>query len=120
EDVDLEEYTASTAMIAIQGPKAPSIVAGLADFDVESIGRFQHTTGHIGDISAAFCRTGYTGEDGFELVVPANAAAGAWNALRSAGATPCGLGARDALRIEAGYPLYGHEIDESTTPVEAV
>ncbi|HXG24835.1 MAG TPA: glycine cleavage T C-terminal barrel domain-containing protein, partial [Chthonomonadales bacterium] len=79
-------------------------------------------TSSVGELlgcSAVFCRTGYTGEDGFELIVPAKNAETVWRTLLAAGGLPCGLGARDALRIEAGYPLYGHEIDETTTPVEA-
>ncbi len=118
--VELTDNTDATAMIAVQGPKAPDAVAKLAgDPGLLSLRRFQYAQGSIGGASATFCRTGYTGEDGFELIVPAGDAEAVWNALRDAGAVPCGLGARDALRIEAGYPLYGHEIDDDTNPVEA-
>ena len=118
--VELTDNTAATAMIAVQGPKAPGAVATLAgDPTLLSLRRFQYAQGSIGGASATFCRTGYTGEDGFELIVPAGEADAVWNALRNVGAVPCGLGARDALRIEAGYPLYGHEIDDGTNPVEA-
>lgn len=118
--VTIEDNTAATAMIAIQGPEAPELVAELADdASLLTIGRFHYTNGTIGGASATFCRTGYTGEDGFEVIVAADQATQLWNALIVGGATPCGLGARDALRIEAGYPLYGHEIDDTTTPVEA-
>jgi len=81
--------------------------------------RFQYAEGAIAGARATFCRTGYTGEDGFEIIVPAAQASTVWASLAQRGAVPCGLGARDALRIEAGYPLYGHEIDDETSPVEA-
>jgi aminomethyltransferase len=118
--VRIDNQTEQTAMIAVQGPNAPRLVAELADNpSLLNIDRFQYTTGTIAGAEATFCRTGYTGEDGFELIVPAARAADVWEALISKGATACGLGARDALRIEAGYPLYGHEIDDTTSPVEA-
>lgn len=119
EDVEIDDHTAATAMIAVQGPNAPEMVDRLADTDLSRLGRFEHAEGRIGGVGATFCRTGYTGEDGFEVIVPGSAAPALWRALIDAGGAPCGLGARDALRIEAGYPLYGHEIDDSTTPVEA-
>jgi aminomethyltransferase len=116
----LADNTASTAMIAVQGPNAPEMVASLAgDPGLLSLKRFQYAQGKIAGGAATFCRTGYTGEDGFELIVPAETARAVWSELKSAGAVECGLGARDALRIEAGYPLYGHEIDDETSPVEA-
>jgi aminomethyltransferase len=118
-ETDIEEYTDQTAMIAVQGPAAVALVDSLTDKDLTGVERFGWTDGHIAGAYTAFCRTGYTGEDGFELITPAQTAVSVWNALVSAGAVPCGLGARDALRIEAGYPLYGHEIDDTTTPVEA-
>ncbi|HLV80565.1 MAG TPA: glycine cleavage system aminomethyltransferase GcvT, partial [Chthonomonadaceae bacterium] len=118
--VTLDDRTEQTAMIAAQGPQAPQLVADVAsDPGLLALGRFQYGTGIIAGASATFCRTGYTGEDGFEIIVPAANAIVVWNALQQAGATPCGLGARDALRIEAGLPLYGHEIDDTTSPVEA-
>lgn len=119
EEVEIADMTAATAMIAVQGPRAPEMVDRLAETDLSRLGRFEHAQGTIGGVAATFCRTGYTGEDGFEVIVPAEAAPALWRALVEAGGVPCGLGARDALRIEAGYPLYGHEIDDSTTPVEA-
>ncbi len=115
----IDEYTERTAMIAVQGPNAPALVNDLADKDLLTLDRFAFTDGYVAGAYTAFCRTGYTGEDGFELIVPADKAEAVWDAVVEAGAMPCGLGARDALRIEAGYPLYGHEIDDSTTPVEA-
>ncbi len=119
-DVSIEDRSAETAMIAVQGPHAPALVARLTGApELLGLKRFQYATGNLFGASAILCRTGYTGEDGFELIVPAEQADSVWNGLVAEGATPCGLGARDALRIEAGYPLYGHEIDETTTPVEA-
>lgn len=118
--VQIAHNTAATAMIAVQGPGAPAMVSSLAsDPALLSLKRFQYAQGTIGGAHATFCRTGYTGEDGFELIVPAPYAAALWSELCAAGAVQCGLGARDALRIEAGYPLYGHEIDDTTNPVEA-
>lgn len=119
--VTIDDITLSTAMIAVQGPAAPSLVAKLAsDPSLVDIGRFHYTAGVIAGAQATFCRTGYTGEDGFEIIVPVAVAVEVWQDLISAGAVPCGLGSRDALRIEAGYPLYGHEIDDTTSPVEAL
>lgn len=116
----LDNRTSATAMIAVQGPEAPQAVAELSGTpDVLNLDRFQYADGAIAGAPATLCRTGYTGEDGFEVIVGAADARRVWTALANAGATPCGLGARDTLRIEAGYPLYGHEIDEETTPVEA-
>jgi aminomethyltransferase len=119
EDVEIQDRTAETAMIAVQGPRAPELVDSLTEDNLAGLDRFEHKQGRIGESAATFCRTGYTGEDGFEVIVPRAAAASLWRTLVDAGGVPCGLGARDALRIEAGYPLYGHEIDDSTTPVEA-
>jgi len=119
--VTIEDNSGATAMIAVQGPKAPQTIATMCGTDtLLALPRFHYTTGVIESVAATFCRTGYTGEDGYEVIVPAESAERVWDALAAAGATPCGLGSRDALRIEAGYPLYGHEIDDTTTPVEAL
>jgi aminomethyltransferase len=116
----LADESAQTAMIAIQGPQAPEMTAQLCgDAAILEIGRFHCARAGIAGAEALLCRTGYTGEDGFEVIVPAEQAAAVWSALVTAGAAPCGLGARDVLRIEAGYPLYGHEIDDRMGPVEA-
>ena len=119
DSVIIDDYTDRTAMIAVQGPDAPALVNALSDSDLLGTDRFAFADAKVAGAPAAVCRTGYTGEDGFELIVPAEQAVKLWDALAGAGAVPCGLGARDALRIEAGYPLYGHEIDDATTPVEA-
>lgn len=119
ETVTIEDQTEQSAMIAVQGPAAPEIVSSLAEEDLLSVPRFGFRDALLFGASATLCRTGYTGEDGFEIIVPAAASESVWNRLMESGGVPCGLGARDALRIEAGYPLYGHEIDDSTSPVEA-
>jgi aminomethyltransferase len=122
--VVLEDRTAATAMIAIQGPLAVAIVSGLAAADAAAaIGRlkpYRSTTAVVAGRQASVSRTGYTGEDGLELVVEASAAVPVWEALAGAGAArgllPCGLGARDTLRLEAGMPLYGHELVATSDP----
>ena len=120
EEVSLTDQTDETAMIAMQGPDAPGLLAKLAENpELLNLKRFQYATGKLLGAETTFCRTGYTGEDGFEIIVPAEGAIEIWKELVKLGATPCGLGSRDALRIEAGYPLYGHEIDDTTSPVEA-
>jgi aminomethyltransferase len=119
EPVVIENHTEQTAMIAVQGPAAPQIVSSLAEEDLLSVPRFGFRDATLFGEKATLCRTGYTGEDGFEIIVQAGASEAIWSRLMESGGVPCGLGARDALRIEAGYPLYGHEIDVSTSPVEA-
>jgi aminomethyltransferase len=107
------------AMIAVQGPKARDIVlAGLPQHDAVSAGELKpFSAGQYGDLFIA--RTGYTGEDGFEISLPAEAATVLWDQLIAAGVTPCGLGARDTLRLEAGMNLYGQDMDESVSPLES-
>ncbi len=106
------------AMIAVQGPNARNTVASLLgeqNAAALALGRFAAL--QAGDLFVA--RTGYTGEDGFEIVLPATAAADFWARLNAAGVKPCGLGARDTLRLEAGLNLYGQDMDEAITPFEA-
>ena len=107
------------AMIAVQGPKAREIVlAGLPQVDATSAAELKpFSAGQYGDLFIA--RTGYTGEDGFEISLPAEAATTLWDQLLSAGVTPCGLGARDTLRLEAGMNLYGQDMDETVSPLES-
>ncbi|HKZ10646.1 MAG TPA: glycine cleavage system aminomethyltransferase GcvT [Rhodanobacteraceae bacterium] len=112
------------AMIAVQGPNARSKVLGLLHADdrerVEKLGRFAAAEARgPGGMSLFVARTGYTGEDGFEIIVPEPHAATLWNALAAAGVHPAGLGARDTLRLEAGMNLYGQDMDEDITPWEA-
>ena len=112
-----------TGLVAVQGPKAEALVGRLADRDVTSIGYYRFARGNVGEVPTLISRTGYTGEDGFELYAPADGTARLWKALlaagRADGATPIGLGARDTLRLEMKYALYGNDIDETTNPLEA-
>ena len=120
-DFDCEVYDVSAryAQIAVQGPRAESLLAPLvAGVALKSIKRFHFVETPIAGSQALLARTGYTGEDGFEIYCcPENATSIASSLLR-AGVKPCGLGARDSLRLEAGYPLYGHEISETISPLQ--
>jgi aminomethyltransferase len=123
DDVQLVDQTVSTAMIAVQGPAALRSVEPIVGADVGGLGYYTglETTicGHAGIAS----RTGYTGEDGCELIVPATAAVEVWEKIlahgQEAGAAAAGLGARDTLRLEAAMPLYGHELTETIDPIAA-
>ena len=116
--------SSATGLIAVQGPKAEALVGRLADRDVISIGYYRCAQGKVAGVSALISRTGYTGEDGFELYVGAEETERLWNALldrgRADGVAPIGLGARDTLRLEMRYALYGNDIDDTTNPLEAV
>ncbi len=103
------------AMIAVQGPEARKLTAAVLGDPVLDVKRFQGV--NIGEAFVA--RTGYTGEDGFEIMIPDGAAGHLWESLVDAGVKPCGLGARDTLRLEAGMNLYGQDMDESVTPLES-
>ena len=122
--VHLDDRTFETAMIAVQGPRALDIICGLcntADASrIRGLGNYRATQATVAGQPAAVSRTGYTGEDGVEIVVAADAAGAVWQALDDAGAPhglrACGLGARDTLRLEAGMPLYGHELVADSDP----
>ncbi|MXW23037.1 MAG: glycine cleavage system aminomethyltransferase GcvT [Candidatus Dadabacteria bacterium] len=123
-DVEVTDASAAYAQIAVQGPDSVSVMEkALGEESVRDFPRFSFRIleGEATGVIAA--RTGYTGEDGFELFVPAGDAVWIWERLYESGSesgiTFCGLGARDTLRIEAGYPLYGNELDEKKTPIEA-
>jgi aminomethyltransferase len=111
------------ALIAVQGPKAVELVSRLADTDVASLQRFRFITASVSGRHTMIARTGYTGEDGFELYLLGKDALHVWYELldkgRDLGVKPIGLGARDSLRLEMKYALYGNDIDESTNPFEA-
>ncbi len=111
------------AQLAIQGPKALAVASKLTDLPLAEVRYYWFESGEFADVPAIVARTGYTGEDGFEVYVPAAHAAIVWHAILDAGAEhairPCGLGARNTLRLEAAMSLYGHEIDAATTPYEA-
>jgi aminomethyltransferase len=120
---NFEDVSDATALIAVQGPVAVAILAILADFPIADVPRFGVASGQVAGITCLAARTGYTGEDGFELFVDNNGARQLFEAILDAGAAadikPVGLGARDTLRLEAGLPLYGHELDRETSPLEA-
>jgi aminomethyltransferase len=122
-DALLDDASLRTSLIAIQGPRAREILAPLSDVDLSSLRYYAMAEGHAAGSPAWIARTGYTGEDGFELFLEWDAAPAVWAMLMEAGAPlgllPCGLGARDTLRLEAGMPLYGNELDRDTTPLEA-
>ena len=111
------------ALIAVQGPKAGAVLQTLTGVDLASIKYYWFAHGEIAGVRGTISRTGYTGEDGFEVFCPPNMAPRVWDALleagRGDGLVPCGLGARDTLRLEAAMRLYGNDIDDTTTVVEA-
>ncbi|TWT42485.1 glycine cleavage system aminomethyltransferase GcvT [Botrimarina hoheduenensis] len=117
--VSLDDQTLATAMIAVQGPRAVAMVAQLADTDVAALRYYSGCEARVAGVPCAVSRTGYTGEDGFELTCPAQEATALWQALCAAGGVACGLAARDTLRLEAGMPLYGHELSEQLNPLDA-
>ena len=116
---DIVDRSAEFALLAVQGPHAVHIVDELCDVDMASVPGFGLREGHLAGVPVLGARTGYTGEDGFELFVGADSAATVWAALADRGVTPIGLGARDTLRLEAKLCLYGNDIDDETTPLEA-
>lgn len=117
--VAFEDLSRDRALIAVQGPEAVEKLNALVDQDLSQVKRFGHVEAQILDQPAFFARTGYTGEDGFEVMVEADAAPKVWRALMEQGVVPCGLGARDTLRLEAAMCLYGQDIDDTTSPLEA-
>lgn len=115
-DIVIQDRTADTVMVAVQGPA----VCRLPNLEgVCQLPRFGHTQTRIEKVEALAARTGYTGEDGFEIIGDAASASQLWESLIKQGAEPCGLGARDSLRLEAGMLLYGQDMDTSTNPFEA-
>ncbi len=111
------------ALIAVQGPNSPAILGALTDADLDGLKYYAGLPGTVAGVPAMIARTGYTGEDGFELFADPAHAETLWSALTEAGAghglIPCGLSCRDTLRLEAGMPLYGHELTTATTPFDA-
>jgi aminomethyltransferase len=122
-DVQFTDRSDEFALLALQGPAAARILARLTDAKLDAIAYYHFGAGVVADVPAIIARTGYTGEDGFELFVDCDAGVTLWRALLEAGAAdgiaPVGLGARDSLRLEVGYALYGNDIDETRTPLEA-
>ncbi len=106
-------------LLALQGPEAAARLAALSGSDLSGLPRFGHRELLLEGATAFVGRTGYTGEDGFELLLPAEAGLALWQRLLAEGVAPCGLGARDTLRLEAAMHLYGSDMDATTTPLEA-
>ena len=116
----MTDISDSIALLAIQGPDAADVVQSLSEVPLGDVKYYRFTEGRVAGVPCTISRTGYTGEDGFELYFDATKAVGMWNAIMATGkVTPTGLGARDSLRLEAGLCLYGHELDDKVTPVEA-
>lgn len=122
-DVSITNRSQEFAQIALQGPRAEKILAELTQTDLAALAYYHFCEGEVADVPMVISRTGYTGEDGFELYLPASCATEVWNRLLSAGRPhgikPAGLGARDTLRLEKGYALYGHELSDEISPLEA-
>ena len=118
-DIDLVDQSRDKALLSIQGPAATEMLQTITTINLTQVGRFCHQDGTVLDHPAWVARTGYTGEDGFEIMTDPTTAVALWDALLAAGVAPCGLGARDTLRLEAAMALYGQDIDDTTTPLEA-
>jgi aminomethyltransferase len=122
-DAVVEDLSEDFALIAVQGPETVGFLNGLTELDLDALEYYHFATDLVAGVRAVVSRTGYTGEDGFELYVSPSDAAQLWQTLLregdSGGVRPVGLGARDTLRLEAGYMLYGNDIDQNTTPLEA-
>jgi aminomethyltransferase len=116
-DAEVRDRLADYGMLAVQGPKAREIVGSMAQGELPA--RHRTAEMNLGTGEGLVCGTGYTGEDGVEILVPADEAAALWEELVVAGATPAGLAARDTLRLEVNYCLYGNELNEERTPIEA-
>ncbi len=120
DSVQFQDLSREQALIAVQGPTATSTLQQLCPTeDLQSISRYGHHIGQVLGHPAFLARTGYTGEDGFEVMVAAAAAENVWQRLMELGVTPCGLGARDTLRLEASMALYGQDITDDISPIEA-
>jgi aminomethyltransferase len=122
-DIEIENAGARYAQLAIQGPRAKEILQRLTPAPLDAIRSYHFAFGAVSGVDCLIARTGYTGEDGFEIYFEPRFSETLWDRLldtgQSAGLLPCGLGARNTLRLEAGLCLYGHEIDDATTPWEA-
>jgi aminomethyltransferase len=119
----LDDHSLATGLVALQGPRSVDVLASLTDVALDDLRYYAIAEGQVAGIPAQVARTGYTGEDGFEVFVEMGRTGELWDALydrvRAADGRPIGLGARDTLRLEAGMPLYGNELDLTTTPYDA-
>ena len=118
-DIEFQDLSGDHILLAIQGKEAVTVLQSLAQDNISDLPAFGHLETSINGHPAFVARTGYTGEDGFEIMVEPSVGQQLWDSLIAAGVTPCGLGARDTLRLEAAMSLYGQDIDETTTPLEA-
>jgi aminomethyltransferase len=118
-NVRLKDISAEVGLLAVQGPRAEEVLQPLAEVPLGRIAYYHFTVGKIAGAQCFVSRTGYTGEDGFELYCRDRDTVVLWDAITAASAQPIGLGARDSLRLEMGYALYGNEIDDTITPLEA-
>jgi aminomethyltransferase len=118
-NVQIMDQTETTCMFAVQGPKTLQLCAGLTDADASKLAYYHAVPTRYRDSNCVVSRTGYTGEDGIEVMIAAKPGAGLWEDLVQRGIKPCGLGARDTLRLEAAMPLYGHELNEDIDPLQA-
>ncbi len=128
--VAMDDRSNDTGLLALQGPGAEALLSGLTELDLPAMAYYHFDRGEVAGVQAMVSRTGYTGEDGFEIMAGSKDVGAVWDALlaRSGeqgrapceqGLAPCGLGARDSLRLEAAMPLYGHELDETVSALEA-
>jgi aminomethyltransferase len=118
-DITLDDQTFKTAMLALQGPLAMQQQRGMFEIDVASLKYYFAAPTRYKGVQCVVSRTGYTGEDGLEVMISAERATEIADDFLARGAKPCGLGARDTLRLEAAMPLYGHELNEETDPLQA-
>ncbi|MFE3515618.1 glycine cleavage system aminomethyltransferase GcvT [Streptomyces sp. NPDC059166] len=122
-DAEVRDDRDAYALLAVQGPDSPAVLKSVTDADLDGLKYYAGLPGTVAGVPALIARTGYTGEDGFELFVAPGHAEQLWKALTEAGAPygliPCGLSCRDTLRLEAGMPLYGHELTTALTPFDA-
>ncbi len=118
-NIRLRDISDDIGLLAVQGPKTEAALQPIASVGLDTIGYYHHAAARIGGVDCFISRTGYTGEDGFELYCRWRDTVALWDAVTKVGAVPIGLGARDSLRLEMGYALYGQEIDDTITPLEA-
>ncbi|MEO0685828.1 MAG: glycine cleavage system aminomethyltransferase GcvT [Cyanobacteria bacterium J06649_11] len=119
QEVEFKDLSTDKVLLAVQGPKATEILQKFVEEDLTPVKAYGHLNGTVLGQPAFLARTGYTGEDGFEVMVKPSVGIELWQKLIKAGVVPCGLGARDTLRLEAAMALYGQDIDDTTTPLEA-
>lgn len=119
QEINFQDLSKEKILVAVQGPKAVELLQPFVEADLSSVKAFGHLEASILGKPAFLARTGYTGEDGFEVMLGPEEGVKLWRSLVEAGVIPCGLGARDTLRLEAAMALYGQDIDDTTTPLEA-